>query len=79
MKLFRAKNDDLVTVRFERHYAITEAGALKRAGFGGREAVKGCLDEWTLVVRSYVDFEQIVGTTAAEVGVLSRPWAADLV
>ena len=33
MKLSRARNDDLVTIRFEGHYAIAEAGTLKRSGF----------------------------------------------
>lgn len=79
MKLSRAKNDDLVTIRFERHYAIAEAGALKSAGFGGRGAVKGCLDEWTLFASSYPDFEHIVSASAAEVGLLLWPWAGNLV
>ncbi len=79
MKLSRARNDDLVTIRFEGHYAIAEAGTLKRSGFGGRGAVKGCLDEWTLLASSFSDFEHIVSVIGAEVGLLERPWEGHLV
>lgn len=75
MKLFRANNDDLVTIRFERHYAIAVAVALKDAGFGARDARKGCLEEWTLMANSGPDFERIVSESGAEAGQFSRPWA----
>jgi hypothetical protein len=53
MKLACAKNDDLVTIRFDRHYAIVEAGALKPPASAGGGAIKGWLDEWTLFPDSY--------------------------
>lgn len=61
MKLYHAKNADIVTVKFgDSSYAVAEARELKAAGFGAREARKGCLEEWTLEARSRRDFERLI-------------------
>jgi hypothetical protein len=61
MKVRYARNDDIVTVRFGTlFYAVAEARELKAAGFGARQARKGCLEEWTLVARSRRDFERLI-------------------
>lgn len=60
MKLRYVKSDDLVTVRFGTQYAVAEARELKAAGFGFRQAHKGCLGEWTLGARSPRDFQELI-------------------
>jgi hypothetical protein len=61
MKLRNARNDAIVTVKFgDSSYPVAEARELKAAGFGARQARKGCLEEWTLVARTRGDFERLI-------------------
>jgi hypothetical protein len=72
MKLQRAPNDDIVTVRFAvTHWALAEAQELKGAGFGQRVVTKDFPGEWSLIAQPRRDFDALarpIPVTAAAVG-----------
>ena len=60
MKLEKAKDNDIVTIRLgPRKYALAEARELKSAGHGGRRAHNLHTGEWTLIARSELDFKTL--------------------